>query len=240
MFRSGIIVTSLLLAGCTMPQVAEPGPGSIGTAPPRKNPGPPMVQVACCSCIGHPARLVSINTGSGPGTVPYRVTGPNVPLYSVAVPTPIVHPSWNASLPPAGWIHPSGSLIVVTGGVFIYSIQIRVPNCSIPMAIRLDGMAAGDDLVKVRVDGNQIGETPMIADPTAPSPAPAGVPGYGYRAARMFGFGQALSPGTHLLEFEVPNIGGGPSALLVRAQLTGTCPQTLEVPETETRGPARN
>lgn len=107
-------------------------------------------------------------------------------------------------------------------------MTIYVPDCVIPLNVRLVGQAAGDDEVKVYRGSSLIGQTPLVADPTAPGGVPAAQGGWGFRAARIPTFTDILGPGLHTIRFEVGNSPYSPHGLLVRGELRTTCHKQLE------------
>jgi hypothetical protein len=187
----------------------------------------PSIQIPCCKCIGGDGSVVSLNTGSGPGTVPYKLTGPGGALTAVPI-TSSLNSFWTASLPPAGWVQPNNSNGATThpGGLYTYSVKITVPNCTIPMKTVLSGSAAGDDQIVVKEGSTIIGVTPLVAI----SLAPAGSGGWGFRAERIVNFTTNLTPGTHTLSIEVNNGDKTPSGVLVNAGIRTICGKSLVIP----------
>lgn len=192
---------------------------------------PADIRLPCCRCVGGDGQTIQINTGSGPGSAPWRVTGPgasNVPAQAI---TSGLHPLWSATLSPAAWVQPNSTSGATTHPVarYYYDLIIEVPKCTIPMEVMVTGEAAGDDDVQVYLDNMTL---PIAkTDITIPSPphALANAGGWGFRSERIVKFSGALSaPGLHLLRMEVFNGGGGPHGLLVRAALTTVCSPRLE------------
>jgi hypothetical protein len=177
----------------------------------------PAIKIPCCRCIGNEGSGVSLNTGSGAGTVPYRVTGPGITNQTAVPITSNLHPAWTASLPPAGWVQPNTSNGGTNhpAGLYTYSIRITVPKCTIPMQAILSGSAAGDDQIVVKLDGVPIGAT-------------AG-PGWGFQAGKIVSFSTILS-GTHTLSIEVTNHSLTPHGVIVKAGIRTICGKDLEIP----------
>jgi hypothetical protein len=193
-----------------------------------------VIRVPCCKCVGGKGQTVDINTGSGAGSVAWRVFGPGVanPIAQTIAPGTL-DMFWTASLPPAGWVHPdtSNGATNFPSGTYLYEINIEVPKCTIPMDVEVSGAAAGDDEVKVYVDnfGTPIASTPLNADPSVMGGiVAAGTGGWGFRAARILQFSQPLGPGMHTLRFEVTNAPESPHGLLVQAAIRTICSKELE------------
>lgn len=192
------------------------------------------IRLACCRCVGGDGQTIQINTGSGAGSAPWRVTGPGASNVVAQAITSNVHPLWTATpvLAPALWVQPNSTSGATSHPVarYYYDLLIEVPKCTIPMEVMVAGEAAGDDDVRIFLDNMSlpIAET----DITIPSPpnANAGDGGWGFKSERIVKFSGALSaPGLHLLRAEVFNGGGGPHGLLVRAALKTVCSPRMEI-----------
>ncbi len=159
----------------------------------------------CCQCLGSNVTL-DLSTGKGVPIDPlWKVNGG--PAYT----TPPV-PGWLTTLTPAKWIQPVASPTPssnVPVGFYRYTTQFDVPMCTIPSDVQLDGKFAADNSAIVRLDGNQIAAClPNTCFKTPAAPVPFSV--------------AAILPGTHTLTIDVKN-DGGPSGLVVNAQLNGKC-----------------
>lgn len=190
---------------------------------PRPTPTPVdrAIQIPCCRCIGNEGSEVSLNTGSGTGTVPYKVTGTTATGVTNPIAVPItsnLNGAWTASLPPAGWVQPNNSNGGTDhpDGVYTYSVKIRVPKCTIPMQTILSGSAAGDDQIVVKLDGQQIGATVGT--------------GWGFTSGKIVNFTSSIPPGTHTLSIEVTNYSLTPHGVIVKAGIRTICGKDLEIP----------
>ncbi len=159
------------------------------------------ISVPCCKCLGE-ASTVNVSTGQG---------GPIDPFWKVnggsAYTTP-PYPGW-MSLPPAQWIQPVASPLPspsVPATTFKYTLKFTVPQCTIPMDASLIGSFAADNNAKVFFDGKPVTTCPGPRCFTVATPL--NIP--------------SIGPGTHTLEIQVGNE-GGPSGLLVNAQLKTQC-----------------
>jgi hypothetical protein len=211
-----------------------PDDGKPEVKPPPFDPcsrKPGDIRLPCCRCVGGEGQTIQINTGSGAGSAPWRVTGPGANNVLAQAITSNVHPYWTATLAPALWVQPNSSSGSTTHPVarYYYDLVIEVPKCTIPMEVMVTGEAAGDDDVQIFLDDMNL---PIAkTDITIPSPPHAnpGDGGWGFRSERIVKFSGALSaPGLHLLRMEVFNGGGGPHGLLVRAALKTVCSPRLE------------
>jgi hypothetical protein len=156
--------------------------------------------LACCRCLGE---AFSIDLSTGPAsTIDPRWEVNGGPAY-VTFP----YAGWTNAMPPARWIQPvaSPSPVTVAAGLFNYTLPFTVPECLIPMNIRLEGQFAADNSAKVLLDGSQIGS---CAGPNCFSAATA--------------FSASVAPGNHTLEFQVTNLENW-SGLIVNAQLKTQC-----------------
>jgi hypothetical protein len=189
------------------------------------------ITIPCCRCIDGSQRSVGINSGSGAGTVPWRVSGPGVASGATGQTiTSGVNPQWTANLAPAQWIQPNSSSGTTShpGGVYNYTITIQVPRCIIPMSVIVSGQAAGDDQIRIFYGNNQIGQTVLAASPSPAPPVAAGGGGWGFRNERVASFSQALGSGTHTIRIEVTNGSAGPHGLLVRGSIRSRCAREPE------------
>ena len=193
-----------------------------------------VINLPCCKCIGGQGATVSLNSGSGSGTVPYNLTGPGAGPIAQTI-TSNIHPLWTASLPPARWIHANNNNGMDTqpGGTYTYSVRLRIPKCTIPMTVRLRGEAAADDSFKAYAHNLQTNQnTPIGASPTtqifSPPPVNGGFGGWGFRSERIAQLAWSTNvPGDYELRFEVVNGSDGPTGLLVRAAIRTICPTKL-------------
>lgn len=195
-----------------------------------------VINLPCCKCIGGQSATVSLNSGSGSGTVPYNVTGPGVggPIAQTLL-SNTIHPYWTATLSPAQWIHANDTngMGLQPGGTYTYSVRFRIPKCTIPMSVHLAGQAAADDSLKVFIhhvqtnSTTQIGASPMT--PITTSPTVSGSSGgWGFRSERIASLPWNTNvPGDYVLRFEVVNGSAGPTGLLVRAAIRTICPTKL-------------
>src|SRR5215213_6265265 len=116
--------------------------------------------LACCSCLGDQAAL-DLSTGQGNPIDPIWTVN-NGPAY---ITPPVVGPLNWMILPPALWVQPvssptpSGS---IPAGVFHYEVQFNVADCAISRTVRLDGLLAADNSVKVYIDGNLIASCTFV------------------------------------------------------------------------------
>lgn len=166
---------------------------------------PLLPSLPCCRCLGD---VVMLDLGTGKSS-------PIDPLWKVnggpAYTTP-PYPGWITTLAPANWIQPVASPTPspqVPGGVYKYTVQFNVPTCTIPSEVRLEGKFAADNSAKVFLDGNPVTACTVptcFKGPTAP--VSFSVP--------------SILPGPHTLTIDVTN-NGGPSGLVVAAQLKGEC-----------------
>ena len=166
----------------------------------------------CCECLG---KVTTLNISTGQ-------SGPKDPLWSMnggpAYTTP-PYPGWITTLTPARWIQPVASPTPSPGvpaGNYKYTVRFNVPKCTIPSEVRLEGKFAADNGAKVSLDGTPVNSCPMPYCFKAPvAPVALSVP--------------SVSPGAHTLEVIVMNE-GGPSGLVVNAQLVRQCRREVNLP----------
>ena len=214
----------------------KPKPPTDGTpvpAPPfdpcSRKPGD--IRLPCCRCVGGEGQTIPINTGSGPGAAPWRVTGPGASNVLAQAITVNVNSLWSAALTPAQWVQPNSNDGNTSHPVarYYYDLIIEVPKCTVPMEVMVMGEAAGDDDVQIFLDNVNVPIAQTDASIASPPYANPGDGGWGFRSERIVKFSAALStPGLHLLRMEVFNGGGGPSGLLVRAALKTVCSPRME------------
>jgi hypothetical protein len=219
-----VLIAALLVSGASPPAalLSRP-PAAPAAARPSAAAAPGTVVLQCCPSVSAPGTTIGINTGSGPGAVTYRFSGPRgvrSTLYTVTGPLIAV---WTASLPPAQWIHPTSSsgLARFPRGDYRYVLMLVVPNCTVPMRVEVQGQAAADDAVTVRLDNQVVGSTPLVQI-ASPPPVASTVPGWGYRTERIASFTRQLAPGSHQLRFDVNNVQTF-HGLLVRGRVSTGC-----------------
>jgi hypothetical protein len=161
------------------------------------------VSMPCCKCLGTAPDLVrDISTGQ---------TSPNDLLWTVNNGVPKtsnpVNGNWATTFP-TGWIEPA---TVQSNTTYTYKLVFNVPNCTIPMGVRLDGKYAADNSAVASLDGG----------PIASCAGPDCFSSSGGQAPVSFSV-TSISPGTHVLQFDVTN-GGGISGLIVKATLKTHC-----------------
>lgn len=191
---------------------------------------PIPISVPCCRCIGATSRKISIATGLNA----WSVTGPGVPAGAYAqTMTANFDPLWTMGVTQGQWVHPlSSNGGNQPAGTFNYSILIEVPHCTIPMQVSLSGRAAADERLTGYLDATPFVSTPTVAIASLPA-IPAGAVGWGFRTERIASFANVpLTPGTHSLRFEVPNIASffgnpTPHGLVVSADLNIACSDRL-------------
>lgn len=188
------------------------------------------IRLSCCRCVGGDGQTIPINSGSGNGSAPWRVTGPGVNNQIAQAITSNVNPHWTATLAPAQWVQPNGSNGNVSHpiGFYYYDLRIEVPKCTVPMEVLVAGEAAGDDSIRIFLDNMSVPIAQTDNSIPVPGWAVASQGGWGFKAERIVAFTGALTtPGMHLLRIEVEN-GGGPHSMLVRAALKTFCSPNLE------------
>lgn len=211
----------------------DPKNGTPGVTAPVFDPcsrEPADIRLKCCRCVGGEGQTIPINSGSGNGSAPWRVTGPGVNNQIAPAITQNVNSNWTATLAPAQWVQPNGSNGSVSHpvGLYYYDLRIKVPKCTVPMEVLVSGEAAGDDQIRIFLDNMVVPIAQTDHSIAVPSSANSGDGGWGFKAERIVPFAGALTtPGLHLLRIEVEN-GGGPHGMLVRAALKTFCSPNLE------------
>lgn len=153
---------------------------------------------------------LSTGQGNGPQDALWKVDGN--PSYIVTTPAP----NWlTAPFAPAQWIQKKNSTTPKTlpaGTNCKYRVKFNVPSCPVG-TVHLTGTFAADNSAKAKLDGVPI--------PGASCPGP--VCFWSPQAPVSLNGAPAIAAGTHTLEIKVHNISGY-SGLIVKAQLTRTCP----------------
>jgi hypothetical protein len=162
----------------------------------------------CCECLGKVTTL-NLNTGQGSPIDPiWKVNGN--PAY-----TTNPYPGWliptNPPLFPAKWIKPVPNPNFDVAAIdFKYTVKFNTPKCTIPGDYQLEVYFAADNSAKVFLDGPQIPTTACLGTCFKAPQAPVH-------------FTVPVSTNTsHTLDFVVHN-DGGPSGLIVNAQLRRIC-----------------
>jgi hypothetical protein len=155
------------------------------------------VAPACCNY------RLDLSTGQGgPQDAIWKVNGK--PAY-VTPP----YPGWIPPLAPAKWIQPVANPTPssnVGAGHYKYTTTFTIPDCPAANEVRLDGKFSADNSATVLLDNQQVASCP-----------PGNTCFKGSVALSV-----SISPGPHTLTVDVLNE-GGPSGLMVNAQLTRRC-----------------
>jgi hypothetical protein len=168
----------------------------------------PQTLLPCCDCLGKVTTL-NLNTGQGSPIDPIWKVNGNVAYTSAP------YPGWliptTAPLFPAKWIKPVPNPNFNVPAVdYKYTVKFSTPKCTIPADIQLEVYFAADNSAKVLLDNNPIGTTLCQGNCFRAPQAPVH-------------FTSAVSTNTsHTLDFVVHN-DGGPSGLIVNAQLRRIC-----------------
>jgi hypothetical protein len=176
--------------------------------PPKK-----VVQVPCCRCLDGKINTININTG----TAPWRlVSGPGITTAGPATVVTTPNNAWVAG-GSAQWISNSASgTTSADAGTYVYELPIQVPNCVIPMKIKLNGKVAADNGYQAVLVSPGNNETTIGSDAgplSFQNPTPIS--------------GSITMSGLHYLRIKVTNQ-SLPQALLVNGVLTTECSTKLE------------
>ena len=179
-----------------------------------------MPTLGCCRCLG---RENTLDLSTVPG-VAWRVNGQ--PAVAVAAP----NAAWSTDTHGAKWVSLTAGAHGGNNANDHYTLQFRVPKCTIPQTVVLKGIAAaGDNYVKVYLTG------PVGAGPAQCTAAG----GYCFQASQQlnhFAAWPVTAPGVYTLNVDVANI-GGPTGMFLGAVLEGRCTKAPVKPDKGEQAP---
>jgi hypothetical protein len=146
----------------------------------------------------------------------YTLTGPNG-----TPPTPLVVTKqdtaahiWVQNTGNSAWISPASDG-VSNPGDYTYT---RTFDLAFPSTAQITGFMSGDDQATMFLNGNNVAATPSFCDPCSPPGSPPVKPWRNFTPA--FTITSGFQAGSNILSIQVPNIGGGPTGLLLNLSET--------------------
>lgn len=206
-----VVAVPLLASAIVAPKFVQAQQQASQPIPPKK-----WVTVPCCRCLDGKTNTISINTGSAPWRL---ISGPGVTTATAATTVTTPNGAW-ATGSPAQWVSNTASgTAAAAAGTYVYELPIKVPNCVIPMSIKLNGKGAADN-------GYQ---AVLIAPNNTSSPIGSGAVPTSFQNPSPIS-GALTMPGMYRLQISVTNQ-SLVQGLLVNAELKTQCSDKLEKSE---------